>query len=71
MAPIYELAKSDHANFYAFDHFMRLLYILGVFSTRREGANEQDIFQSYHRGNRNFHANGDVLIHPIILKAFG
>jgi hypothetical protein len=69
--PVYDSAKGLNVNFYTFDHFLRLLYILGIFLTKRRGANEQDIFYSYHRGNRNFHANGEVMIHTAVLKAFG
>ncbi len=69
--PVYEIASVNQKNFYGFAHFIRLLYILGIFNTRRHDANEQDIFHSYHRGNRNYHSNGDVLIHPTVLKAFG
>jgi hypothetical protein len=71
MKPVYQLAKLKHANFYDFDHFIRLLYILGIFLTRQETSNSGEIYQSYHRGNRNFHANGDVMIHPTVLRAFG
>lgn len=71
LRPVYELAKHNHANFYDFTHFMRLLYILGIFLTKRRDALEQDIFHSYHRGNRNYHANGEVMVHPTVLKAFG
>lgn len=69
--PVYEMAKENQKNFYGFDHFLRLLYILGIFNTRRRDAIDQDIFHSYHRGNRNYHANGEVLVHPTVLKAFG
>ena len=69
--PVYEIAKQDQTNFYDFDHFMRLLYILGIFLTKKRGAHEEDIFYGYHRGNRNFHADGEVMIHPTVLKAFG
>lgn len=71
MRPVYELAKGQQSNFYNFEHFLRLLYILGIFSTRRKDAKDQEIFHSYHRGNRNYHAGGQVLIHPTVLKAFG
>lgn len=71
MRPVYDLARKNQKNFYNFEHFLRLLYILGIFLTRRRDALDQDIFHSYHRGNRNFHANGDVMIHPTVLKAFG
>lgn len=68
---VHDIAKRDQANFYDFNHFMRLLYILGIFQTKRRDALDQDIFHGYHRGNRNFHADGEVLIHPAVLKAFG
>ena len=71
LRPVYEIARGDLNNFYDFDHFCRLLYILGIFSTRRHDANDNEIFHSYHRGNRNFHSDGSVLIHPTVLKAFG
>ena len=71
LRPVYEIAKGDLSNFYDFDHFLRLLYILGIFATRRRDANDNDIFHSYHRGNRNYHSDGLVLIHPTVLKAFG
>ena len=71
LLPVYEIAKGELRNFYDFDHFLRLMYILGIFSTRRRDANDQDIFHGYHRGNRNFHSDGAVLIHPTVLKAFG
>lgn len=71
LEPVYLAAKENQVNFYSFDHFIRLLYILGIFLTKRSDANYQEIYHSYHRGNRNYHANGDVLIHPTVLKAFG
>lgn len=71
LRPVYEIAKGDLNNFYDFDHFLRLQYILGIFATRRRDANDHDIFHSYHRGNRNFHSDGLALIHPTVLKAFG
>ena len=71
LEPVYELARGKSSNFYDFDHFLRLLYILGIFATRRRDAHDKEIFHSYHRGNRNFHADGAVLIHPTVLKAFG
>lgn len=71
MMPVYNKAKGKHENFYSFDHFIRLLYILGIFSTKRKEAGQEDIFHSYHRGNRNPHHDGEVMIHPTILKAFG
>lgn len=71
LEPTYELARGKSTNFYDFDHFLRLLYILGIFATRRRDAHEKEIFHSYHRGNRNFHADGAVLIHPTVLKALG
>ncbi len=71
LQPVYEIAKGNLGNFYDFDHFLRLLYILGIFSTRRRDAHDNEIFHSYHRGNRNYHSDGVVLIHPTVLKAFG
>lgn len=71
LQPVYEIAKGNLENFYDFDHFLRLLYILGIFSTRRRDAFDNEIFHSYHRGNRNFHIDGAVLIHPTVLKALG
>lgn len=71
MRPVYEKAKGTNTNFYDFEHFMNLLYILGLFQTRRRNANQEDIWQSYHRGNRSFQRDGQVLIHPTVLKAFG
>jgi hypothetical protein len=71
LKPVYEKAKGQHVNFYNFEHFLRLLYILGIFLTKRRDAKEQDIFHSYHRGNRNHHATGEVMLHPAVLKAFG
>jgi hypothetical protein len=68
---VYDKAKRQQANFYDFEHFLHLLYILGIFLTRRRDAHDQDIFHSYHRGNRNYHASGEVKIHPTVLKAFG
>ena len=70
LLPVYNIAKGSLSNFYDFDHFLRLLYILGIFSTRRRDAHDKEIFHSYHRGNRNFHLDGVVLIHPTVLKAF-
>lgn len=68
---IYNIAKGNNSNFYSFDHFMDLVYILGIFGTIRENAHGNDIIQSYHRGNRSFHRDGKVLVHPAVLKAFG
>jgi hypothetical protein len=71
MKPIYDTSRGELSHMYDFEHFMRLLYILGIFSTRRQGARDQDIYYSYDRGNKNFHASGDVMVHPAVLKAFG
>src|SRR5260370_22099326 len=50
LKPVYLKAKGNHSNFYTFDHFLHLLYILGIFLTRRRDEYNQDIFYSYHRG---------------------
>ena len=71
LRPVYEKAKGNNVNFYSFEHFLHLLYILGIFLTKRRDEYDQDIFYSYHRGNRNYHSNGEVRIHPTVLKAFG
>ncbi len=71
MVPIYEIAKGKNTNFYNLNHFMELLYILGIFGTFREDASGQSILQTYHRGNRSFQRDGRVRIHPAVLKAFG
>jgi hypothetical protein len=71
MKPVYDLARGSNKNFYDFEHFLNLMYILGLFQTRRRNANEEDIWQSYHRGNKSFYTDGEVLIHPAVLKAFG
>ncbi len=70
--PVYERAKGDNHNFYNFRHFLHLLYILGLFGTRHEqGSESEPIYQTYHRGNRSFRMQGQVQIHPTVLKAFG
>ncbi|WP_209594309.1 P-loop ATPase, Sll1717 family [Jiella mangrovi] len=71
LRPVYNSSKGDHTNFYSEDHFMELMYILGVFGTRRASAHGGDVIQTYHRGNRTFHRDGIVHVHPSILKAFG
>jgi len=71
MRPVYELAKGNNVNFYDFDHFLNLLYILGVFGTRHEVGGGEVIYQTYHRGNRSFHIEGEVQDHPTVMKAFG
>lgn len=71
MRPIYDAAKGNNKNFYDFDHFLNLLYILGLFGTRHESGDREVIYQTYHRGNRSFHMEGDVQIHPTVMKAFG
>jgi hypothetical protein len=71
MRPIYEKAKGGNVNFYDFQHFLTLLYILGLFGTRHEGSGFEITYQTYHRGNRSFHPQGEVQIHPTVLKAFG
>lgn len=71
MRPIYDKAKGGNINFYDFQHFLTLLYILGLFGTRHLSGPHETIYQTYHRGNRSFHPQGDVQIHPTVLKAFG
>ncbi|CDX63293.1 hypothetical protein MPL3365_90003 [Mesorhizobium plurifarium] len=71
LRPIYEIAKGNNTNFYSLEHFLELIYILGIFGTMRDDASGQPIVQTYHRGNRSFHRDGRVLIHPAVLKAFG
>jgi hypothetical protein len=71
MRPVYEKAKGTNVNFYDFQHFLNLLYILGLFGTRHESGRHEIIFQTYHRGNRSFHSDGEVQIHPTVMKAFG
>lgn len=69
--PVYEIARGENANFYDFDHFLDLLFILGIFRSLREDAFGESRMQSYHRGNRSYHRDGAVLIHPAVMKAFG
>jgi hypothetical protein len=64
MKPVYDISIGELSHMYDFDHFMRLLYILGIFSTRRQDARDQDIYYSYDRGNKNFHASGYVMVPP-------
>lgn len=71
LEPVYEKAKGNNVNFYDFQHFMNLLYILGLFGTQHNSGNHEIIFQTYHRGNRSFHPQGEVRIHPTVMKAFG
>lgn len=71
MAPIYEKAKGRNKAFYDFGHFLDLLYILGIFGTRKLDDNGLMVLQSYHRGNRSFQRDGELLFHPTVLKAFG
>ncbi|MFC3324790.1 P-loop ATPase, Sll1717 family [Mesorhizobium cantuariense] len=71
LKPIYTIARGSIAEFYSLEHFIELIYILGIFGTMRDDASGQAIVQTYHRGNRSFHRDGRVLIHPTVLKAFG
>ena len=71
MKPVYENAKGNNVNFYDFQHFLHLLYILGLFGTRHESGESEIIYQTYHRGNRSFHMQGQMQIHPSVMKAFG
>jgi hypothetical protein len=71
MRPVYEKAKGTNVNFYDFQYFLNLLYILGLFGTRHESGENEIIYQTYHRGNRSFHLQGEVQIHPTVMKAFG
>lgn len=71
MQPIYETAKGSNQNFYSLSHFLELLYILGIFGTRKKNSFGLNVIQTYHRGNRSFQRDGEVLFHPTILKAFG
>ncbi len=71
MTPVYESAKGTNVNFYDFQHFLNLLYILGLFGTRHKSGEHEIILQTYHRGNRSFHMQGEVQIHPTVMKAFG
>lgn len=71
LKPVYDSAKKKSKNFYSKDHFMNLIFMLGVFGTRHTDKNHQDIYQTFHRGNRSFHDLGEVRIHPTILKALG
>jgi len=60
MEPVYEKAKGNNENFYDFQHFLNLLYILGLFGTRHKSGQHETIYQTYHRGNRSFHMEGEV-----------
>jgi hypothetical protein len=71
MKSVYDISTGELSHMYDFEHFMRLLYILDIFSTRRENAHDRDIYYSYDRGNKNYHASGYVMVHPAVLKAFG
>lgn len=71
MLPIYERAKGNNTSFYDFGHFLDLLYILGIFGTRKADERELMVIQSYHRGNRSYQRDGEILFHPTVLKAFG
>ena len=69
--PVYERARGNNRNFYNFRHFLQLLYILGLFGTVHTIRGAETIYQTYHRGNRSFHMQGVVRIHPAVMKAFG
>lgn len=71
LKPVYDLAKKNTKNFYGKDHFMTLIFMLGVFGTRHTDKHNQEIYQTFHRGNRSFYDQGEVRIHPTILKALG
>ncbi len=71
LKPIYTKAKGNNVNFYDFEHFINLLYILGLFGTRHKSGEYETIYQTYHRGNRSFHPQGEIQIHPTVMKAFG
>ncbi|WP_152664680.1 P-loop ATPase, Sll1717 family [Devosia geojensis] len=71
MRPIYDIARGNNKAFYDFDHFLDLLYILGIFGTRKQDENQLMVIQSYHRGNRSYQRDGEIVFHPTVLKAFG
>lgn len=71
MKPVYEKSKGNFKNYFSFQHFITLLYMLGIFGSRHSANDGLRVVQSFHRGNRNYSREGDVYIHPTVLKAFG
>lgn len=68
--PAFKVAQDSGVK-YDIDDFTDVLYLMGVFFFKYLDASGQEIFQQYHRGNRNPDERGEVCIHPAIAKALG
>lgn len=52
------------------DHFLNMLYMMGVYTTSRAVAGGRPILHSFHRGQRAPDPEGKVMLHFLVAKAF-
>lgn len=70
MEPVYQEISKEHAAAYSKKHLIQLLFILGLFYTRKKDANNHNIIYAYHRGNRYPAEDGFVHLHKSVARAF-
>ena len=51
-------------------HIMKMLYMIGIFSTVRRKNNGELILHSFHRGQPNADVSGEISLHFLVAKAF-
>lgn len=51
-------------------HVMKMLYMIGIFTTVRRKSNGDQIWHSFHRGQPNADLGGEVSLHFLVAKAF-
>lgn len=71
MEGVYKRIEKYVSGTYSFEHFMQLLYVLGIYYTRTPIKSGELIYQSYHRGARYPSEEGSVLLHQSVTRAFG
>lgn len=70
LEPVYKEIGTQTASAYSKSHLLQLLFILGLFFTRRRDVTGQSIVYAYHRGNRHPAEDGVVVLHRAVARAF-
>jgi hypothetical protein len=70
LEPVYAELKKGNRSTYSKEHLAQLLFVLGLYYTRKQDKGGQWIIYAYHRGNRQPAEEGNVYLHRSVARAF-
>lgn len=70
LEPVYREISAAHTATYSKKHLIQMLFILGIFYTRKHDSSGPGIVYAYHRGNRHPAEDGLVFLHRSVARAF-